>query len=111
MKRTTYHEAKPVEQLPGITRRTLAYNDDVMLCHFELKKGAVIPLHSHAPSQIGYVAKGRAKFLAENDADSYERGEGEAYVIDPNVTHGAEALEDTVFIECFNPMRPEYADF
>lgn len=111
MKSTTCSAAQPVEQLPGGTRRTPAYNDEIMLCHFELKKGATIPLHSHAPSQIGFIAEGRARFLAENDADCYERGAGEAYTIDPNVVHGAEALGDTVFIECFIPLRPEYADF
>lgn len=32
-------EQKTVEMLPGIFRTTLAYNDQLMLCHFYMKKG------------------------------------------------------------------------
>ena len=97
------------QQLPGVTRRTLAHNGDVMLCHFTLKKGAKIPLHSHVPSQIGYVVSGRARFIGASDSDAFEAGPGDSYVLNPNVEHGAEALEDnTVFVEVFNPSRPEY---
>jgi len=100
-----------VEQLPGVVRRTLAYNGDVMLCHFELKKGAEIPLHSHVPSQIGYVVSGRVRFIGDTEADGFEAGPGQAYAMDPQARHGAVALEPSVLIEVFNPPRPEYQDF
>ena len=103
--------AKAIENPEGVVRRTLAYNKDTMLCHFKLKKGARIPLHSHAPSQIGYVVSGRVRFLGEKESDAFEAGPGDAYVIDPDVTHGAEALQDTVYVEVFSPSRPEYEDF
>ena len=87
MKAKSLDTANAVGMLPGITRRTLARNHELMLCHFTLEKGAQIPLHQHRPSQIG-----------------------ESYVIDPEVVHGGEAVEDTVFIEVFSPSRPEYDD-
>ena len=36
-----------VENPPGILRTTLAYNAQMMLCHFKMKKGTKIPLHDH----------------------------------------------------------------
>lgn len=111
MKQKSLLTGAAIEQLPGVTRRTLAYNQDVMLCHFSLKRDAKIPLHSHAPSQIGFVISGRARFIGPRESEAFEVGPGDAYVLDPNVEHGAEALEDTVFIEVFNPSRPEYQDF
>ncbi len=100
-----------VNMLPGIKRRTLAYNDDVMLCLFELEKGAKIPLHDHPPSQIGYVISGHVRFIGATDADGFEAKAGDSYVIDPNVPHGGEALESSVFVEVFSPSRAEYRDF
>ena len=40
---------------------------------------------------------------------SFEAGPGSSYAFGPNREHGATALEDTEVIECFAPIRPEYA--
>ena len=37
-------QAEGTEMMPGVVRRTLAYNDDVMLCEFRLE-GAASNLH------------------------------------------------------------------
>lgn len=98
-----------VEGPDGIFRRTLVHNDQVMLCHFELKQGAKIPLHNHPPAQIGYVVSGRVRFVSDRNPDGFEVKPGDAYVFGPHEKHGAEALEDSVFVEVFSPSRPEYA--
>ncbi|GAH77051.1 unnamed protein product, partial [marine sediment metagenome] len=36
-----------VEILPGIYRKTLVYNNTMMLCYFSLDKNSNVPLHSH----------------------------------------------------------------
>lgn len=99
----------PIEKPPGIFRRTLVHNTDVMLCHFELKRGSRIPLHDHKPSQIGYVVSGKVRFTSGRNPQGFVVSAGDAYVFDPEEQHGAEAMEDSVFIEVFNPSRPEYA--
>ncbi len=98
-----------VEGPVGVLRRTLAHNQDVMLCHFELKRGAVIPLHQHHPSQIGYVLRGRVRFHSDRHPDGFVVKAGDSYVFDPDEQHGAEAIEDSAYIEAFSPARPEYA--
>ena len=97
------------ENPPGIHRTTLAYSDDVMLCHFRMLKGAKIPLHSHPQVQTGYVVSGRVSFKRA-DGSSFEAGPGTSYVFDSREEHGAEVLEDAEVIEVFAPVRPEYAD-
>ena len=52
-----------VENPPGIFRTTLAWNEQTMLCHFRMKKGARIPLHDHPAAQNGYMVSGKVRFL------------------------------------------------
>lgn len=111
MKMKNVSEAKGVENPTGVTRKTLSYNDEAMLCHFFLKKGSVIPLHEHRASQIGYLVKGKARFLAEKSEDEFFGTVGDSYVFSAHVKHGTEALEDTEYVEVFVPVRDEYKDF
>lgn len=109
MQGKSLNETDGVENPPGIVRRTLAHNEQVMLCHFELKKGSSIPLHHHRPSQIGYVLRGRVRFISDRHPAGFEVAAGDSYVFDPDEQHGAEALEDSAYVEVFSPSRPEYA--
>ena len=111
MKMQDTASAKAVENPPGVVRKTLAYNDEAMLCHFLLQKGAKIPLHDHRATQIGYVVRGKARFLAENPQDEFEGIPGQSYVFSKFVKHGTIALEETEYVEVFVPVRDEYKDF
>ncbi len=111
MKKLHIEDAEAVESPPQVFRKTLAYNDEVMLCSFSLKKGAKIPLHEHRASQIGYIISGQVEFIAEDEADYFIAKTGDAYVFDPHQKHGLVALEDTFYIEAFSPARKEYKDF
>ncbi len=99
----------PVEMRPGIHRRTLVYDDDMMLCHFHLEKGALLELHSHEAAQIGYVISGEVEFFRE-DGSVLLVTAGSSYYFPSLVKHGSRIREDTDFIECFAPGRPEYVD-
>lgn len=44
MKQKNVDEARAVEKPEGVFRKTLSYNDDAMLRHALLNKGAQIPL-------------------------------------------------------------------
>lgn len=95
-----------IEALQGIFRSTLAYNKDCLMCHFRMLKGAKIPLHDHVNTQIGYVISGKIKFLTEKS--EFIAQSGDSYVFDSYEKHGAEILEDTIALEVFIPIRPEY---
>ena len=99
-------DAQSVEMVKGIFRKTLAYNETVMICHFRLEKDAEIPLHDNEAHQIGYVTKGRIKFFTETG--EFIAGEGDSYVFDSFEKHGAKLLELTEIIEVFSPTRENY---
>ena len=100
-------DTKAVEAPTGIFRRTIAYNDHLMMCHFELKKGARVPFHDHPAAQNGYLISGRMRMIWEDGrALLAEPGTGWCFL--PNERHGAEVLEDSEAVECFTPLRPEY---
>jgi len=111
MKQKSTANAKPAQMFEGVVRKTLSYNDDAMLCHIEFKKGGTVPLHHHQPVQIGYCLNGRIRFFGEKPEDEFVTTAGDAYVLDRDKPHGAEALEDSTVVEVFTPSRPEYADF
>ncbi len=96
-----------VENPKGIFRTTLSYNDQSMLCHFNMKKGAAIPLHNHEAVQNGYVISGKVQFKKE-DGSTFVAEAGTAYAFNQNEAHGADVLEDAEVIEVFAPIRPEY---
>ena len=108
MKRYTVNknEVQPIKALEGIYRRTLIYNDDMMLCLFILKKGAEVPLHNHKETQMGYIISGKLKFITEDN--EFIAKEGDSYIFNPNEKHGAYILEDAEVIDVFNPSRDDY---
>jgi quercetin dioxygenase-like cupin family protein len=97
---------EPIELLKGIYRKTMLYNDKLMLCHFTLKKEAKLPLHNHKEHQIGYVIKGKLRFITENG--EFIANKGDCYIFQSNEKHGAIILEDTEVIDVFNPAREDY---
>jgi len=99
-------DVKTLEMVKGIFRKTLAYNDNVMICHFTLEKDAEIPLHNHEAHQIGYVTKGKIKFFTETG--EFIAKEGDSYVFDSFEKHGAKLLELTEIVEVFSPTRKDY---
>lgn len=111
MKMKNINEACLKESPEGVVRATLAYNDEAMLCHFTLKKGAHIPLHSHRATQIGYIVKGNLRFLSDSPEKAFEAKTGDSYVFSAHVEHGAVAIEDSQYVEVFVPVREEYKDF
>ena len=111
MKMKSLAQGKPVESPEGVIRKTLSYNDEAMLCHFLLKKGAKIPLHNHRATQIGYIIRGKSRFLAEDSKDEFVVEAGDSYVFSAFVKHGTVAIEETEYVEVFAPARDEYKDF
>ena len=95
-----------VEALKGIFRRTLVYDENLMLCHFFLKKGSEVPMHTHKEYQIGYDIRGKVKFKTESE--EFIATEGESYLFNSNIKHGAILLEDSEIIDIFNPAREDY---
>ncbi len=99
-------EASAVEMFPGVVRRTLNSGDKTTLIEVSLAKGAVVPGHTHPHEQIGYVASGRVSFLIGGEVR--ELVAGDSYLVPGHVAHEVTALEPSVCIDVFSPVREEY---
>jgi len=92
--------------LEGIERKTLVHGENTLMTEFRLRKGAVLPWHSHPHEQTGYLVKGRLRLRI--GAEEYEAHPGDSWSIPGGVEHGADILEDSVAIEVFSPVREDY---
>ena len=101
----------PTEQLNPELGRKMITGQNVMLTQIFLKKGCIVPKHDHHNEQVTYVLKGALKFLLgeQQDEEVIVRA-GEVLVIPPNLPHSAEALEDTLDIDIFDPPREDWLD-
>jgi quercetin dioxygenase-like cupin family protein len=95
-----------VEALNPLLGRHFVVGQNVMLARVLLKKGCIVPEHSHHNEQITYVLEGALKFGI--DGKEIVVNAGEVLTIPPNMPHWAEALADTVDLDIFNPPRADW---
>jgi quercetin dioxygenase-like cupin family protein len=101
----------PRETLNSHIDRRLITGTNMMIAHVYLKKGGVVPLHSHHNEQLSYVLEGVLKFLlGERQDEEVIVRAGEVLTIPPHLPHSAEALEDTLDVDIFNPPRQDWLD-
>lgn len=92
--------------IDGVTMRPLAWEEKTLLCEFRLEKGHRLPSHQHPYEQTGYLQSGKLNFRIENVWQFAEPGD--SWSIPENVEHEVEILEDSVVLELFSPIRPDY---
>jgi len=95
-----------LEDLNPLLKRQFVVGESVMVARVLLKKGCVVPLHSHYNEQVTYILEGALKFVLE-DREITVRA-GEVLCIPPNVPHEAIAMEDTVDLDIFTPPREDW---
>ncbi len=101
----------PKEQVSDVLDRRLITGDRLMLTHVYLKKGAIVPRHSHENEQITYVIEGAMRFwIGPDEAEVIEVRAGEVLHIPSYVQHKAEALEYTLDVDVFSPPRQDWLD-
>jgi quercetin dioxygenase-like cupin family protein len=104
-------EDVPRERVTDMLDRRLISGERSMLAHVYLRKGCIVPFHSHENEQISYVLDGALRFwLGEASEDELVVRTGEVLVIPSRVRHKAEALEDTVDVDIFTPPRRDWLD-
>ena len=99
-------EAALVEPAPGVQRRTLVWGERTHLVEFRVARGAGVPPHSHPHEQVGYVASGRMEFAIGDEVRVL--GPGDGYLMPSGVVHSTRALEDSVVVDVFSPVREDY---
>jgi quercetin dioxygenase-like cupin family protein len=102
-------DSVPLERVTDVIDRKLMTGDGLMLAHVFLKRGAVVPKHQHHNEQYTYIIEGALKFrLGADGAEEVIVRAGDVLHIPSNVWHEAEALEDTLDMDIFNPPREDW---
>jgi len=99
-------ESVDVEPLNPLLGLHFVVGQNIMLARVLLKKGCIVPKHSHPNEQVTFVAEGALKFWI--DGREIVVNAGEVLTIPPNMPHMAEALEDTVDFDVFDPPRADW---
>ena len=103
----------PMEEVKEGLGRRVVTGERMMLAHWYMSKGAVVPLHAHENEQIAHVLKGALKLWMGKDEDAGEEvivRAGEVLHIPSELPHSALALEDTLVTDVFCPPRQDWLD-
>jgi len=95
-----------LETLNPLLQRQLVVGQNIMVARVLLKKGSIVPLHSHHNEQVTYILEGALKFWI--DGKEIVVNAGEVLAIPPHMPHKAEAVVDTVDLDIFNPPREDW---
>jgi len=99
----------PKEQVNEMLDRRLITGDRIMLSHVYLKKGSIVPRHSHENEQITYILEGGLRFwIGADESQVIDVMAGEVLHIPSMVQHKAEALADTLDVDVFSPPREDW---
>lgn len=100
----------PLEPLNPLLDRQFVSGAQGTFSRIFLKKGALVPTHTHPNEQFASVVYGALRFTLDPDGDAqtFTLGPGELLIIPGNVPHSAEALEDTLNFDVFAPVRADW---
>jgi len=92
--------------LPGIRMKTLCYGVRTLMTEFLLERESMLPVHSHPYEQTGYLVQGHLRLKI--GAQEHDVAAGDSWCIPSGAEHGAQALEDSIAVEVFSPVREDY---
>lgn len=101
-----HKDTEAVSGGPGVTRRVLAYCDQLMCVENQFEAGAVGQLHSHPHTQLTYVAEGSFSFTIGQETRIVRKGD--TLLKEDGVVHGCVCLEKGVLVDLFSPMREDF---
>jgi quercetin dioxygenase-like cupin family protein len=102
-----------LEQITPVISRKMVHAERLMIAQVFLTKGAVVPAHDHHNEQGTYIVSGCLRFWLGPHADApgddnVDIHAGEVLMIPGGLRHRAEALEDTLDLDVFNPPREDW---
>ena len=97
-----------LEKVTEMLSRKIVTGEREMIAQIYLKRGCQVPMHSHESEQMTYILQGALRFFIEGEEITVR--EGEVLHIPSRTPHQAEALEDTLELDVFSPIRSEWVD-
>jgi quercetin dioxygenase-like cupin family protein len=100
---------KHTELIKGVHLKAMVHGTQTLLTEVKMEKGALIPPHKHPHEQTGYLVSGKMDFLV--DGAHILANPGDSWNIAGDVEHGATAIEASVVVEVFSPVREDYLPY
>ena len=97
-----------LEKVTEMLSRKIVTGEREMLAQVYLKRGCLVPMHSHESEQMTYVLQGALRVMVEGEEIIVR--EGEVLHVSAGTPHQAEALEDTFQLDIFSPIRKDWLD-
>jgi quercetin dioxygenase-like cupin family protein len=94
------------ETLNPLARRKALHGKNITVARFRFDKGNQVASHHHGNDQITIVEKGAVRMVVGDEVLVLKAGD--MVHVPPDVPHANEALEDTVIIEVFSPVREDW---
>lgn len=90
-----------------LSRKILNYDGSLMMVEVHFKKGGIGTPHAHdIYEQISYILKGRFEVTVGEETKVLKQGD--TFYAGHNVTHGVIALEDSIILDVFTPIREDF---
>jgi quercetin dioxygenase-like cupin family protein len=98
--------AESRQLVEGVELSTLVHGKKTLMGQFKIARGSEVPAHTHPHEQTGILISGRLRFNV--DGEIFDAEPGDSWCLLGDVEHSAQALEDSVIIEVFSPVREDY---
>jgi len=93
------------EIIPGFSAKFI-HTPSMTLSYWDVKKGAVLPMHKHVHEQVTQVEEGQFELTVDGETKVYTKGM--VAVIPSWAEHGGVALTDCKIFDIFTPVREDY---
>lgn len=94
------------EQMNASIWRKVVNGEKMTMAQLSIDKDGVVPVHQHENEQMSYVVEGALRFDIAGQEVIVRKGE--VLHIPSSVPHGVVALEDTLSLEIFVPVRQDW---
>lgn len=91
---------------PGMKRKFMGYNEEIMMIQVKFDKGGIGARHKHRHSQTTYIVNGKFEVNIANKSKILSAGDG--FYIPPNIEHGVVCLEEGILVDVFSPIREDF---
>ena len=95
-----------LDKITEMISQKIVAGEREMLAQIYLKRGALVPMHSHESEQMTYILQGALRVVVGGEEMTVR--EGEVLHVPPWIPHQAEALEDTFELDVFSPVRQDW---
>ena len=93
------------EMIPGFTGK-FVHSANMTFAHWEIKKGALLPAHSHEHEQVANMISGEFELTVAGERMLLQPGD--VAIIPSNAIHSGVAITDCKIIDAFYPVREDY---